>query len=136
MPLWCRTATVACNPALRTKLAGVPASGAPVGYYAGFVVGQNPAGNTGANIGTVVTLSVSKSPGIGMVAVPNLIGLTGPQADAALAAVGLGSNGSSVVNFNKSFIAPGCFSIISPNLLAIHSLTFGCLLSAASFASE
>ncbi len=33
--------TVVCNPSLRTKLAGVPAGGVPVGYHAGFVVGQN-----------------------------------------------------------------------------------------------
>ncbi|WP_158010064.1 T9SS type A sorting domain-containing protein [Hymenobacter glacialis] len=32
--------TVACQPSLRTKLAGVPASGVPAGHYAGFVVGQ------------------------------------------------------------------------------------------------
>ena len=32
--------TVACNPSLRTKLAGVPAAGVSAGYYAGFVVGQ------------------------------------------------------------------------------------------------
>ncbi|WP_210520255.1 hypothetical protein [Hymenobacter terricola] len=32
--------TVACPPSLRAKLAGVPAGGAPAGYYAGFVVGQ------------------------------------------------------------------------------------------------
>ena len=34
------TVSVACNPSLRTKLAGVPAGGAPVGHYAGFVIGQ------------------------------------------------------------------------------------------------
>ena len=34
------TASVACNPSLRTKLAGVPAAGAPSGHYAGFVIGQ------------------------------------------------------------------------------------------------
>ncbi|OGX81979.1 hypothetical protein BEN47_04995 [Hymenobacter lapidarius] len=32
--------TVDCQPSLRTKLAGVPASGVPAGHYAGFVVGQ------------------------------------------------------------------------------------------------
>ena len=32
--------TVACQPSLRTKLAGVPAGGAPASYHAGFVVGQ------------------------------------------------------------------------------------------------
>ena len=32
--------TVAYQPTLRTKLAGMPAGGAPAGYYAGFVVGQ------------------------------------------------------------------------------------------------
>ncbi|MFC6222766.1 T9SS type A sorting domain-containing protein [Hymenobacter artigasi] len=35
------TLTVACNPSLRTKLAGVPTGGVPAGYYAGFVIGQN-----------------------------------------------------------------------------------------------
>ncbi|GAA4055602.1 hypothetical protein GCM10022409_48590 [Hymenobacter glaciei] len=34
------TASVACNPSLRTKLASVPIGGAPIGYYAGFVIGQ------------------------------------------------------------------------------------------------
>lgn len=34
------TASVLCNPSLRTKLAGVPPAGAPIGYYAGFVIGQ------------------------------------------------------------------------------------------------
>ncbi|GAB3731083.1 hypothetical protein GCM10027594_13080 [Hymenobacter agri] len=34
------TLTVACNPTLRAKLAGLPAGGAPIGYYAGFVIGQ------------------------------------------------------------------------------------------------
>ena len=34
------TASVACNPALRTKLAGLPTTGAPSGHYAGFVIGQ------------------------------------------------------------------------------------------------
>ena len=34
------TASVACNPALRAKLAGAPAGGAPSSYYAGFVIGQ------------------------------------------------------------------------------------------------
>ena len=34
------TASVLCNPSLRTKLAGVPATGAPSGHYAGFVIGQ------------------------------------------------------------------------------------------------
>ena len=34
------TLSVACNPSLRTKLAGLPAGGAPSGYYAGFVIGQ------------------------------------------------------------------------------------------------
>ena len=33
--------TVACQPALRVKLAGLPTTGAPAGYYAGFVVGQS-----------------------------------------------------------------------------------------------
>ena len=35
------TLTVACNPSLRTKLAGLPTGGVPAGYYAGFVIGQN-----------------------------------------------------------------------------------------------
>ena len=34
------TVSVACNPSLRTKLAGVPAGGTPSNYYAGFVIGQ------------------------------------------------------------------------------------------------
>ena len=34
------TASVACNPSLRTKLASVPMAGAPSGHYAGFVIGQ------------------------------------------------------------------------------------------------
>jgi len=32
--------TVACQPSLRVKLAGVPVGGAPAGFYAGFVIGQ------------------------------------------------------------------------------------------------
>jgi hypothetical protein len=40
------TVAVACNPSLKAKLAGVPVAagvntGAPAGYYAGFVVGQS-----------------------------------------------------------------------------------------------
>ena len=35
------TATVACNPAIYAKLAGVPMGGAAGGYYAGFVIGQS-----------------------------------------------------------------------------------------------
>ena len=34
------TAAVLCNPSLRTKLAGLPNTGAPAGNYAGFVIGQ------------------------------------------------------------------------------------------------
>ena len=34
------TASVACNPSLRAKLAGLPVGGAPIGHYAGFVIGQ------------------------------------------------------------------------------------------------
>ncbi|MDO7854164.1 T9SS type A sorting domain-containing protein [Hymenobacter convexus] len=35
------TATVACNPAIYAKLAGVPAGGTTGSYYAGFVIGQS-----------------------------------------------------------------------------------------------
>ena len=34
------TVSVLCNPSLRAKLAGMPTGGAPIGYYAGFVIGQ------------------------------------------------------------------------------------------------
>ena len=34
------TAAVLCNPLLRARLAGVPVTGVPIGFYAGFVIGQ------------------------------------------------------------------------------------------------
>jgi beta-lactam-binding protein with PASTA domain len=68
----------------------------------GVVVFQSPAGSTGAALGTVVTIRVHKAPFLPTtVAVPNLIGRTGAQANALLAAVGLGSNGSIAFNISK-----------------------------------
>ena len=68
----------------------------------GIVFLQSPAAGTGANVGTIVTITVRKSPFIiTSVAVPNLIGLTGDQANAALFAVGLASNGSIAFHFGK-----------------------------------
>lgn len=66
----------------------------------GIALNQLPAANTGATVGSVVKFNVTKS-AIALVAVPNLIGLTGPQANAALAAAGLGSNGTVDLNVYK-----------------------------------
>ena len=49
------TATVLCDPALRTKLAGVPTGGAPAGYYAGFVIGQASTLDVGVLSGLKIT---------------------------------------------------------------------------------
>ncbi len=49
------TLTVACNPGLRTKLAGVPAGGVLGGYYAGFVIGQSSVLDVGVLSGLEIT---------------------------------------------------------------------------------
>ncbi len=72
------------------------APGKPVG----LVYAQSPAANTGANVGAVVHFTVAKI-GVPMALVPNLIGLTTAQANAALAAKGLGSNGTVTFKFGK-----------------------------------
>lgn len=66
----------------------------------GLVYAQSPAANTGAAVGTVVQFKVAKAP-ILTVQVPNLIGLTPAQANATLAAKGLGSSGTISFKFGK-----------------------------------
>ena len=56
------TATVLCNPALRTKLAGVPTGGVPAGYYAGFVIGQASTLDVGVLSGLKLTTYLNGVP--------------------------------------------------------------------------
>ena len=86
------------------------APGKPVG----LVYTQAPAANTGAAVGTVVHFQIAKG-GIPMVLVPNLIGLTPAQANAALAFKGLSSSGTVVFKFGKPLNAVYSQSV-SPNV--------------------
>jgi beta-lactam-binding protein with PASTA domain len=66
----------------------------------GKVYSQSPLAGTGVASGTVVHFKVAVllGPPPALVAVPNVIGLTGPQAKAAIEALGLVSQGSIVIN--------------------------------------
>jgi serine/threonine-protein kinase len=69
-------------------------------HPAGKVYTQNPAAGTLKAAGTVVHAKVAMG-GLGLVTVPNLIGLTPAQANAALAAKGLVSDGKIQFQFGK-----------------------------------
>jgi serine/threonine-protein kinase len=88
---------------LKIHLAGLTADFDDVAtalHPAGRVYAQSPAAGAFVPSGTVVHAKVAKA-GPGLVLVPNLIGLTPPQAAAALAAKELGSQGTLVPNLSK-----------------------------------
>ena len=121
--------TVSCQPSITAKLAGVPTTGVPVGYYAGFVVGQDGLLDVGVLSGLRVRTfrngaPVQSSTGAGLLELNLLPGnkaQVGFRATAAFDAVSIERTGliSAVDNLQIYYaygLAPSAFDGISPVL--------------------